>query len=192
MVTLNPIKAIVGVFNRQEASQPVKEAMLMHGLGAATKNDDDVAWKEQQGTNYELLHDDPLEEVLNAMMYKSAVVLNPQTNQYEVVKRAELDLNMVGLRLTTSHINRASFNDERDIEILKTKNRAMSKLIKMQMRPDTFSLGMTTFLTGVEYANEIALNDSKDGKKAKLLKTIPRVTSVEVQTGEFKQPRGRM
>lgn len=186
------IPIISSLIHKEALPQPTKDAMVLAGLTTASqRNDDDVAWKEQQGTNYELLHDDSVEAVLNEMMYKSAVVFNEETGKYEVVKHADVDLNMVGLRLTASHVNRASFNDRKDAEILKTKNRAMSKLIKMQMRPDTFSLGMTTFLTGVEYYNEIALNDSIEGRKAKLLKTIPKVTSVEVQTGELKNNKGR-
>lgn len=185
------IPFLTGLFNRPQLPSTAKEVMIAHGLNqAANRTDDDVAWKEQQGTNYELLHDDPVEEVLNEMMYERAVILNEKTGQYEVIKRANIDLNMVGLRLTTSHLNRASFNSIKDVEILKCKQRAMTKLVKMQMRPDTFTLGMSTFLSGVEFTTEIGLNDSVEGKKAKLLKTIPRVTSVEVQTGELQKPKG--
>jgi hypothetical protein len=182
---------IGNLFNRQQAPSPIRDAMVLSGLNQAnSRTDDDVAWKEQQGTNYELIHDDPLEEVLNDLMYESAVAQDPATKQWIVIKRAQINLNMVGLRMVASHVNRCSFNDRKDIEVLKPKMRAMTKLVKMQMRPDTFTLGMSTFIAGFEYATNIALNDSVDGKKAKLLKTIPKITSVEVQTGELIKPKG--
>jgi hypothetical protein len=185
------VPVLSGLFNRQQLPSPMKDALTLNALNqAAGRTDDDVAWKEQQGTNYELLHDDPLEEVLNGMMYERAIVWNEKENAYQIIPRANVDLNMLGLRLTASHVNRASFNSATDVEIAKCELRAMTKLVKMQCRPDTFSLGMSTFLTGVEYYNTISLNDSVDGKKAKLLKTIPRVTSVEVQTGEIQRNKG--
>lgn len=181
---------IGNIFNRQQAPSPIRDAMVISGLQSATRTDDDVAWKEQQGTNYELIHDDPLEEVLNELMYEKAVVWNKEKGEWQVIKKAQLDLNMVGLRMVASHVNRCSFNSQKDIEVLKPKMRAMTKLVKMQMRPDTFTLGMSTFLAGFEYQTNIALNDSVDGKKPKLLKTIPKITSVEVSTGEIQKPKG--
>ncbi len=176
---------------KQNLPTGVKDAIILNGVNAAAnRTDDDVAWKEQQGTNYELLHDDPLEEVLNEMMYDRAVVFDKTKNDYVVVKRAKINLNMVGLRLASSHVNRTSFNDKQDVEMLKCDLRAMTKLVKMQSPPDTFSLGMSTFLMGAEYYDTIGLNDSVDGKKAKLLKTIPRVNTVEVSTGELPKGKG--
>lgn len=179
------------ILNRQSAPNPVKEAMIINSAAqAASRTDDDVAWKEQQGTNYELIHDDPMEAVLNEMMHDRAIVYNEEKKEYQVIANALPNLNMIGLRMVASHVNRCSFNEKSDVAILKPKLRAMTKLVKMQMRPDTFNLGMSTFLAGFEYANIIALNDSVEGKKSKLLKTIPKITSVEVSAGELPKSKG--
>jgi hypothetical protein len=182
------------IFHRgeQKMNDEMRRAVLLNAAaGEATqKSDADVMWQQQLGTNYELLHDDGVEDLLNEAMFKKAVVYNQVTQKWEVIAKAQLDFDMAALRILISPVNRASFLSPKEAEAMKYKIRAILKRIKMQMNPDHYNLGVSNFLKSIEIYTEFALNDAMDGRKAKLTKTIPKISTFQVETVNTNQKQG--
>ncbi len=153
------------------------------------KRDEEIAFREELATNYELLHDEKLEKFMEDLMYKPGVILNPTTGQYEVIRRADIDFDMAALRMIISHVNRASFISPEEAEVLKIKLRHIIRRIRMRMRPDTYNLGVANFLKAVEIYVLVMLSDAVGGRKAKLTKTIPKVMSIDVQSSETQRKK---
>ena len=107
-----------------------------------------------------------------------------------MAKRAVIDYDMVALRLIISHVNRASFITPFQYKILKIKLRYVLKCIRIRMNPRDYNLGINNTLKAIEIYVSFLLADAVDGRKAKLLKTVPRITRLEVE-GQEKQGKAR-
>lgn len=181
-----------GFFNRgDKISRELREQILLTTSHAELqqRGETERAWRQELGTNYELLHDDDIEDLLKRAMYKDVVVYNKEQKRYELIQGAEIDHDFAALRVIVSHLNRGSFITQADAEVMRWEVSAMLRRIKMQMRPDTYNLSVSNFLSSFRVFAEFLLSDAIEGRKAKLVKTIPRIAQVEVATtqGERRQ-----
>jgi hypothetical protein len=158
--------------------------------GESQRNESEQQWREQLGTNYEMMHDDALEDLFNELMWQARLYQDPATKEWKVAKRAVIDYDMVALRLIISHVNRASFITPFQYKILKIKLRYVLKCIRIRMNPRDYNLGINNTLKAIEIYVSFLLADAVDGRKAKLLKTVPRITRLEVE-GPEKQGKAR-
>lgn len=159
-------------------------AVLSTVAGEAQKPDSEIQWREQLGTNYELLHDDAIEQMLEEEMYEKALVHDATTGKWQVVRTGKINYNIAALRTIVSHIIRSSFISRDEAIDIELDVEAIIKRIILQCSPDAYNMGLSNWLESIRIWVHIALHDSIDGCKAKLTKTVPRVTQVEVHSGQ--------
>jgi hypothetical protein len=168
-----------------EMQQAIALSTIQNETG---KGDPDADWKQELGTNYEILHDQDVERMLNEEVYDKILYQDPDDLD-EVTKEPKwkvgkgyLNTNMAALRMSLSHTMACAFITQKKANILEIKQRAMFKRIKLQTRPDLYDLGMVNLLKACEIRGIVQLQNSIEGRMAKLLKTIPRVSQIEVRS----------
>jgi hypothetical protein len=183
------MKILSSIFNRNKDRLPdsVRDAVTAATVASETrKSDDDINFKQNAATNYELLHDDGIEALLEKMMYRPAIVKdkdNPNGLGIRIESKGEIDFLVAAIRLLYSHLNRASFLGGEQAIRLRIWLRYIMRRIKNQMRPDTYNAGIGIFLKAMEVELNIMISDAEEGRKPKLLKTIPRISTIQVETG---------
>lgn len=186
------LKKIPG-FNRffggDKGLSPEAKAQIYGQMAAAEggRTDTESQWRQQLDINYELLHDDGLEKLMEDAMYESVVATTKDVNGVETTKvypHARINFNMAALREVGSHVNRASFLTKEQAVLTRIKLRCIMKRIKITMRPDQYNLGLSNFLHGYSIWIDFLLSDAEDGRKAKLLKTNPRLTTLQLEEVE--------
>jgi hypothetical protein len=182
------------IFNRGEKLSPeMKSAMVIAHLQSEASRGvetNEQILREQLGTNYEMLHDPDVEALLTEEVYQKLYWVDetqksPESPLGKVhVAKGDINFDMAALRLLYSQVNRSSFISPHEALIIKIKLRNIMRRIKLQTRPDQYSLGFVNFLKAVEINMMFLLNDAIEGRKARLLKTSPRVTTLAVEQGQ--------
>lgn len=170
-------------------SSEMRQALVLaHVSGEASRtSESEMNRRLELETNFEMLHDTPVEEMLTDMMYDKLYWTDPNEKDAANplgkvhVARGELNYDMAALRMMWSQVNRASFLSPKEAGVIKIKIRNIMRRIKLQSRPDEYSLGKVNFLKAIEIHLYILLNDAIEGRKAKLLKMSSKGTTLNVE-----------
>jgi hypothetical protein len=178
-------------FHKNQNAPPEVQHAYMAALAqgeASRSSEADVSREEQLGTNNELLHDKAVEAMLEEEMYQRIVyeTTDSKGNPAYGVMRGDLNYDMAAIRMILSHVNRASFLNPAEADIMKVRIRAMVKMIKLSTPPDRFNLGFANFLRSIEINCNFLINDAEGGRKGKLLKTVPRISQIELRHEQVK------
>jgi hypothetical protein len=162
--------------------------------GDAAKPDSEIARREELGINYELMHDDDIEELLTNAMYLdeyiTTVDASGKTTKVDKVERAYIDYDMAAARIMISPANRVSYVSRDLANLMRLRNSRLIKCIKMQMRPDRYNLGQANFFRAIETYVDYMLSDAIGGRKAELLKRSPRETTFRAEVLNEKKNKG--
>jgi len=171
-------------------SPEMRQALILaHVSGEASKTSESEANRRLElETNFEILHDLDVEAMLTDMMYDKLYWVdstekdaqNPDGKVH--VARGELNYDMASLRMLWSQVNRASFLSPKEANMIKIKVRNIMRRIKLQSRPDEYSLGKVNFLKAIEIQLYIMLNCAIEGRTARLLKMSSKATSLNVES----------
>lgn len=168
------------------------KALTMAAAGATAKQGiGDLEYKKLLLIDRELIHDDFIEQLLERKAYVPYQVKVKDGNSEKNETRYMIDWNMVALRFVYSHLNRTSFITKEEAELVKLYVESIMIRIKMQTKEHEFDLGQGNVLDALDVLARLSVDDSIDGRKARLLKTIPRVTELYVNPEE-KQRKGIM
>jgi len=142
-------------------------------------------WRSLLRIDYELLHDDALENLLENQMYSEVTVKNHDGTEE---KQVLVNYDIAALRTLITHLNRTSFIPPSEAELIKLYMEAAIVTIEMQMPEDAYNLGIGNFLDALDVFVRLMVNDAINGRKAKLIKTIPRATTISFR--EEKETKG--
>lgn len=162
---------------------------LAYTQGQGQKPLSEQEWREQLGINYELLHDEFIEAMLQARCYKPGRIVKIKDdggNEREIIV-PELDRDMAALRTLMSHLNRTSFITSEEGELIKLYMERTIIGIEMKMDEDDYDLGEGNLLDAINVLIRLAVDDAVEGRKAKLIKTIPRRTEITVNPEQRKK-----
>lgn len=182
MVSLNPLNWFRG--NKLDPEY-MKALSMQVAAGESKQSMSDIEYKKLLLIDRELIHDDFIEKLLESKAYVPYQVKNNGKTE----NRYMIDWNMVALRFVYSHLNRTSFITKEEAELVKLYVESIMIRIKMQTKEHEYDLGQGNVLDALDVLARLSVDDSIDGRKARLLKTIPRVTELYVNP-EQKQRSG--
>lgn len=178
---------LVNPFNRSSQPESVKQAVLLQTLHTNDRSDDDNAFKEANIANYDNNHCETFEEIIRELFRNYAVSYDAQKGGFSVNK-ADLNLNMSGVAVALSIVNRNSFVSEKYARmVLQPRLRKLIAMAELQISPAAYQNGASTLFEAFKYYGSIAIEDSIEGKKARLNKTITSIKQSSVSVGDIKK-----
>lgn len=167
---------------RKWRKKPNKEALDFGrsiAYGEQSKSDSAVEFDKTLGVNRELVHDPFLENLLEKMCWRWGAIYDAEGHPTQWVP-IEPNYDGLALRTLLSHLNRVSHITEKEAVHLKLLARRALIGIEMGTEEYNFSMGRGNFYDSVLIQVHQIIDDSILGRKAKLLKVQPKITSVEV------------
>jgi hypothetical protein len=164
----------MGLFDflrRNKKTDPALREAAMQAvvMGDTQKSQPEREMIESLGTNYHMMHDDPIELVLER---DANINDNPMS---------------AALRVHLSPLIRTAYIEPDDAEIYKLEAERDIALLEMDMDEETYEYGGSFLLQAYLHVIKTGYDDAKRGRKAQLLKVVPRVSRVSVQSETTKK-----
>jgi hypothetical protein len=171
MVSLNPFKKKHQEVDPQTQGIILASVLQSEGMRAQPEEQ----FKADQGTNWELLHDEDLEALLNYKMYRWAMIDGKP-------ERIGIDNNWAALRVFVSHLFATSvIISPRELNMIKLNIDSIIQRIKLQMRRDEYTLDEANLLDSIRSLVWMRLGNACNGNLTKYLKTTLKGLSVSTQ-----------
>ena len=174
---------IKGVFGKKPNNEELREVKAYAAYGEASRPLSEHEIVEQLGINYHMIHDDAIERVL-----EGSALREPNGEEEDNPSdRAQT----LAIRVLMSNLIRTSYVDPYDAEINKLKAERDIGLIELDMDEDSYEFGGSNLLNAFATIIKTAWDDAKNGRKAKLLKVMPRTLEIRTGTEEQSKKGGR-
>jgi hypothetical protein len=171
------MKVIDFLLRRKKNERTDAQNAFIHGVlaGDVTKAPDEQQLERDLGINLNMIKDDRLNNLLDGLAAQQVTDADGKTT-------VQFDLDMVALRLQTTHLIRTSFLSPLDAQIGMLRARRLMRKIKMKMSHEVFEAGGGNIVEACNQIIDTSYNDAVEGKKAMLLKVYERKYEIRTPT----------
>jgi len=150
--------------------------------GETNKSLSATEFEKQMGVNFELIHDKEFEGFLKTISWNYGPVYGEDG---KIAEWAIVGPNFDGMALRSmlSNLTRVSYITEARAELYKMYAERVIRRMKMNTPEYAVDMGRNNFFDSLFILVCQAIDDSVKGRKAKLLKVVHKLTSVEVTQG---------
>jgi hypothetical protein len=176
------MKVLSRLFGRESKEPSELSKVLMHAAfsGEAGRPITEHEMMESLGINVHMIEDTSLTHFLEELSKE-------RNDKKEIVG---FDLDIVALRIMVSKLIRTSYVDPIDAQIAQLETERFITRIEMELDEDTYEYGGTNFLEACGKIISTAWSDSINGRKAKILKVMPKAFEISVPSEAEKKKGG--